>query len=105
MDYETQARLASIEQGTESISILLSDAGIPNTIEQTGGFVMLTAIWGKSGAWIGVNDEGICFYKDQEDEGNTVEWRKDGVTNKIWRLRAIEIVKELLPKLGEVETR
>lgn len=105
LTYEQREALASMEQGTTSIMLALTREGIPCTIEQTGGFNMLVKVSGNSGAWVGINDGTVCYYLDEEDEGKLIEYRSETESNTHWKNRAVQAVKELLEKLGEIEVK
>lgn len=65
---------ASKEQGTEAISEALTKAGIPNIVEQTGGFCMVVFVYSKNHKKaIMINSTGLAFSPDLEDYDNEIE--------------------------------
>lgn len=76
LSYEEMCRQAATAQGLDPITERLSAEGIPHTIEQTGGFVMVVRIPLAEPAWIGVTAHDdqrggwyIARYRDDADEG------------------------------------
>jgi len=68
-DYAGACERAAEEQGVAEISRALSEAGIDNTIEQTGGFIMCVFVYdNKQKSYLLVTDGVICFYPNPNDE-------------------------------------
>jgi hypothetical protein len=74
-------------QGTAHISRALTEAGIENTVEQTGGFTMVVYVYSKDKKKaITINSSSIGFEPDVEDLSDWVEitphdfipWEQEG---------------------------
>src|SRR3974390_3193759 len=49
MDYEAACKRAATDQGLDPVLSLLTGAGVPNSLDQTGGFCMAVHIpWGEN---------------------------------------------------------
>lgn len=71
-DYTGACERAAEEQGVAQISRALSEAGIDNTIEQTGGFIMCVFVYdNKQNSYLLITDGVICYYPNPNDED---EW-------------------------------
>jgi hypothetical protein len=76
LDYQTRCRLAATAQGLDPIIERLNDAGIPHSVEQTGGWVMVIEIPVTDHTYIGVTADAaqpdhwvVVRYADPEDVG------------------------------------
>ena len=59
---------AAQDQGVAQISQALSELGIKNTIEQTGGFIMCVFVWDKNeDSYLCVTDGVVSYYPSYKD--------------------------------------
>jgi hypothetical protein len=76
--YQEMCRDAATAQGLDPITDRLVAEGVPHSVEQTGGFVMVVRIPVAEPAWIGVTAEGtpdawcVVDYQDETDEGTVL---------------------------------
>lgn len=77
IDYDEACKRAATDQGLDPVVAYLSEQRLPVTIEQTGGFCMVAAVYSESGnyAWISASETESDTYllgiydRDGEDVG------------------------------------
>lgn len=88
---------------SEEISRALTAAGIPNTIQDTGGHIEVVYVHGNNKTYLGVTDDCLCHYQSDEDYDELVEPFNDDVTlddivNSVTRnLKLIDGVVDYVP--------
>jgi hypothetical protein len=97
-----QGAQASENQGTTAVAECLIRSGIKNvTVWNSSGFVMLIIVGAPNGKHLGINNQGIYFYSDAEDEGSLIT---EDVSGESWidgmdTRFVLDKVKENLSKL------
>jgi len=72
--YLERTTSASKEQGTEAISEALTEAGIRNTVEQTGGFCMVVFVYSEDEKkTLMITATGLMFSPDLNEYDNEQE--------------------------------
>lgn len=64
---------------SEEISKALTAAGIPNTIEDTGGHIEVVYVYGSNKTYLGVTDDCLCHYQSEGDYDELIEPFNDDV--------------------------
>lgn len=81
-------------QKINEIAMALEKDGIPCTVDQTGGFCMVVHVYAEDEErWLGVTQEGVCFFEHAEDDGVFCD-------SDLPKDQIVKIVKENLWRIG-----
>jgi hypothetical protein len=85
VNYHEACKQATTDQGLDPVVDFLSRADLPVTVDQTGGFCMVAAVYSKDRShWVWVTDDGEYFgdqplyhlgYYTEEYEEPVAEWQ------------------------------
>lgn len=110
--YSCACAQAADNQECNQIALALEDAGIPCTVEQTGGFTMVVYVWADDRkSWISLTSEGMGWVRGDYEECDFDEWVSfpcefmeeypEGGFQKEHLDEIVRIVKENLWRIGK----
>ena len=110
--YLERTTSASKEQGTEAISEALTEAGIRNTVEQTGGFCMVVFVYSEDEKKaLMITATGLMFSPDLNEYDNEEELTPEDFIGDEYEgcrpevcAELVKLVKKNLHLLNQTET-